>query len=163
MKIDLTKIIELISQKTTIDKNEILVKAWFPYAGHAMPRTETDVRRFLFWEYVEMPEYEKMLITEFYHKNNRILQLETKGANPNHDDLHIIMEIGYNQDCIGPGFYYDYPYFYIDGRHICDKKLKQNYLKFLDTVKIETKNTEFHTSKELDDFKITKEDNEPEL
>ena len=153
MKIKLTKVIELISQKTSLNKDEIIVKARFPYEGHAMPRGENDVRSFLFWEYVEMPENEKILVTDFYHKGKKLLQLETKGADPNHNDLHLIMEIGYNQACIGPGFYYNYPYFYIDGRHNTDEKCKQNYLKFLDSVQIETENTKIYKSEELKDLK----------
>lgn len=162
MKIKLSKLLDIISQETQIKRKDIIVDASYPEADEEYPGlesfpSESSIKDFLLSQYATSYDCQKYLSIRVFAKNCQIFSFEAKDINPRDNDIYKFMSVKYYQDCIGPGFYYYYPYLSISSS---DHQDKSNYLRFLDAVVIDTEKVDvFDTPKVLlDDCYSTEAD-----
>ena len=138
MKIKLSKLLDIISQETSIERKELNVVAWYQKPDESMSNLRNssveEMKSFLYEQfYCNFEDWKKYLTIMIKAKNCAILGFEINGIAPNRD-VYKLIGIRVHQDCVGPGFYYSYPQFYIDKNNVN----MENYHGFLNAVVLDT-------------------------
>ncbi len=147
MEISLNKFCEHLANKLSIDdKNDLLIKAWFPHDDEeSMPKNESHPEDFLCSQYAAIPKDRRTMGMEIYYKDLLLFEIDVEDASPLQEDVYKFLDIENNKSCIGPGFYYDFPFFYIDGRQSQIPGKKRNYQNFLRQMKVDTEKMTFES------------------
>ena len=141
MKITLPQLCDKLAKKLGVDTKDLRVNATFPLGVEISKRQQQDnPRNFLFWKYAELREEDRLMCLSIYYKDLCLFGVDIQGMSPCDKDMYKILDVDYEYTCIGPGFYYWYASFKMDGRQAKGKNAKQNYLKFLKYVEFDTEN-----------------------
>lgn len=137
MRIELKDVINLVSIKTGINKRYITFDASFEPAEEDVGKNCPDWQAKNECLYGYNKDLSRGLAVSIYAKGYEVLRFYAKDVTPRSNDIYELMRVDYSQGCIGPGFYYYYPFLILDS--MCDKK---DIKKFTELVAFNTDKAE---------------------
>ena len=137
MRIELKDVLNLVSIKTGINKKYITFDASFEPAEEDVGKNCPDWQAKNKCRYGYNKDFARGLAVSIYAKGYEVLRFYAKDVTPHTNDIYELMRVDYSQSCIGPGFYYYYPFLILDDK--CDKK---DIKKFAELVAFNTDKAE---------------------
>jgi len=131
MIIGLNRILDLVSNKTGVDKKQISFNASFDDANVDVGKNceRWRAKAVCVDEFYRNPS--QGLLFRIYVKGYEVLRFYANDIEPYTNDICDIMRVDYVSSCVGPGFYSYSPYLVMDSK--CDKN---DLKKFKDTISI---------------------------
>lgn len=133
MRIELKDVLNLVSIKTGINKRYITFDASFEPIDEDVDKNCPDWQAKHKCRYGYNKDFARGLAVSVYAKGYEVLRFYAKDVTPHTNDIYELMRVDYSQSCIGPGFYYYYPFLILDS--MCDEK---DIEKFAESVAFNT-------------------------